>query len=690
MSRAAFTDASLLRLVAVDDPHLSPDGLYVAWTRTSFVPEDDATVRHVVVSSTRDAAAERCLGSGMQCFGWTPDGRHLTCTVTSSSGTDVVLVDPFATGAAHDGPGDAPGGEAGNTVCVVRGLDPVGDLCWSPCGTRLAVIVRRWHGDGAPDALPVGVVRTTRLRWKRDGVGAIGDRFDHLGVVHVDVDGGTPATPTWWVDGPVDVAGPAWSPDGRRLAFVGSLDDPSWESHRRAAVYVVDVADVADVVPTPRCVARFADVRGSGVAWSPLGDELAVVGHKREGFGHYAAQRLWLVDVASGACRAITTDADGTVGNAAYTDTGGSGQGGPVWEADASGVWTVLSVRGSVVLARVGRDGTVAALTPDDRVVAGFAVSGDRSTIVVVAHPRDASPDLATLDAGTPEGLRNVTHLGRDFVSGHAVVVPRHLRVDDGRGPPLDAWMLVPPASDDARIPVVLYTGGGPAGMRSDNFHLEWQVFAARGYAVVWTNARGCQGYGDDFGCSILGAWGGHDHDDQMRALDAALSAEPRLDRSRQAIAGGSYGGYAVAWAIAHEDRFRAAIADRAVVDKLAAFGMSDIGPQRAFEFGGALPWEDPRAYLAQSPIHVVDRVRTPTLIVHSAQDHRCTVGQGEALYAALRARGVPTRLVRFPNESHGLSRSGRPWHRVRRIREYVEWLDRYVGPGVADGSVQR
>jgi dipeptidyl aminopeptidase/acylaminoacyl peptidase len=145
-------------------------------------------------------------------------------------------------------------------------------------------------------------------------------------------------------------------------------------------------------------------------------------------------------------------------------------------------------------------------------------------------------------------------------------------------------------------------------------------------------------------------------------------------------VAGGSYGGFQVAWMLGATDRFAAAVADRVVADKLAAFGMSDIGALRAFEFGGAAPWEDPASYLRQSPIDRIGGARTPTLVVHSAQDHRCTVGQGEALYASLRAQGVETRLVRFPNESHGLSRGGRPWHRVRRLQEYLDWFDRHLG----------
>ena len=137
-----------------------------------------------------------------------------------------------------------------------------------------------------------------------------------------------------------------------------------------------------------------------------------------------------------------------------------------------------------------------------------------------------------------------------------------------------------------------------------------------------------------------------------------------------------------MAWALGDGERFRAAVADRSVANRVSAFGTSDIGFQRTFEYDGALPWEDPQAYLRQSPVQRLGGARTPTLVIHSALDHRCPVEQGEQLYFALRSQGVPCELLRFPNESHGLSRGGRPWHRVARLEAYGSWLTRWLDPG--------
>jgi len=673
----ALTARALLRTVTVDDPRLSPDGSVVAWTRARIVPELDEVRTELVLTAAVDGGAgpEQVLpsGPGPRLVRWSPDGRWLACVAAVDGEGDVLVFGPFEGGVLRP---------AAEPRRVTRGIGPIADLEWSPDGDALALVLPRHDGLPKPTGDAAGVLRVTRLRWKRDGGGLVGDRFDHLGVVRFDPTAAPVDDVRWLVQGRVDVGGPRWSPDGRTLAFVANLDDADWEVRRRSAIYLVD-ARLRDAAP--RRLAAFADLRAQALSWSPDGRRLAVTGHVSDGVGHYGAQRLWTVAAVSGARRAITADTDGTFGNAAYTDTGGGGGQGPVWAPDGAGVFAVLTAARRVRLVHVALSGAITPLTPEDRVVAGFTASADRRRFVLASQPRDRTTDLERLDLvdGAPAAqLVRLTDHGGDLLAGTPAARPRHLRVDDGRGPALDAWVLLPEERFGPKVPVVLYTGGGPGGMRSDNFHFEWQLFAAQGYAVVWANARGCQGYGDPFCTAILGSWGGDDHEDQMRALDAALAQVPRLDGERQAIAGGSYGGHAVVCAISRTDRFRAAVADRVVVDKLAAFGMSDIGPQRAFEFGGALPWEDPGAYLAQSPIDDLGRVRTPTLVVHSAQDHRCTVGQGEALYAGLRTLGVEARLVRFPNESHGLSRGGRPWHRVRRLQEYLDWFERHLAPG--------
>ncbi len=664
----SLTPRDLLRAVTVDDPQVRPDGVSVVWRRGRVDGERDRTVSSLV-EQPLDGGPGRVLVEerpGLHMPRWSPDGEWLAFLAPHAGAVELFVVP------AH-----------GGTPRQVTSLGgAIGEFAWSPRGDAIALVLPRHVGHVPGDGWNADVLRVTRLRWKRDGTGLIGDRFDHLALVPFDEAAEPVTEPRWLVTGRVDVAGPCWSPDGHTLAFVSALDDPDWEVSRRTAVYSCDVDEAA---ASPRRLAGFADLRAQALAWSPDGATLALTGHDHEGIGHYGAQRLWTVDARSGARRALTDDALGTFGNAAYTDTGGSGGTGPVWSRDGDALIAVLTSRGTVRLVRVALAGGVTPLTAPDRVIAGFAPVPGGQRYVVVAQPSDRSADLELVEAAgvaADGSTRRLTDEGAAVMAGVSATRPQHFVVDDGAGPALDAWVLLPAAAEGDRVPVILYCGGGPGGMRSDNLHMEWQLFVAAGYAVVWANTRGCQGYGDPFCTAILGSWGEADFSDNLRALDAALAAFPTLDPERQAIAGGSYGGFQVGWALGATDRFAAAVADRVVVDKLSAFGMSDIGPLRAFEFGGAAPWEDTSAYLRQSPIDRLGGASTPTLVVHSAQDHRCTVGQGEALFASLLAQGVEARLVRFPNESHGLSRGGRPWHRVRRVQEYLDWFGRHLADG--------
>lgn len=657
---------ALLRMVMVDDPQVAPDGGRVSWVRSRIVPERDTTTTTLVVQDLNGGGERELVRGidGLHSPRWSPDGRWLAYLAPHDGATELFVV-------------PADGGE-GRRVSALGAA--ITSLVWSPTGDAIALVVGVDLGPPKGSGANADVLRVTRLRWKRDGVGLIGDRFDQLALIAFEPDTAAFDEPRWLVEGRVDIAGPAWSPSGDRLAFVAAFGE-NWERERRSGVHVLDLATST---ATPREVASFADVRAQAVTWSPDGTMLSVEGHDRADIGHYGAQRLWLVDVDGCGRRALTQDADGTLGNAAYTDAGGSGSTAPRWLPSGDALLCVISTGAYVRLVRVRVDGTVTPLSPADRVVGGFSLAPDARRVVVVTHPRDRTADLELieLDAeGRASDPIRITDHGGELMGEAPTALPIHVVVDDEQGPPLDAWVLLPDLPEGERAPVILYCGGGPGGMRSDNLHVEWQVYVAAGYAVAWVNTRGCQGYGDDFCTAILGSWGQSDFTDNLRGLDAVLAAHPQIDPDRQAIAGGSYGGYQVAWALGHTSRFRAAVADRVVVDKLAAFGMSDIGPLRAFEFGHAYPWDDPAAYLHQSPINELGGATTPTLVLHSAQDHRCTVGQGEALYATLAQQGVDVRLVRFPNESHGLSRSGRPWHRVRRLQEYLDWFGQHLAP---------
>ncbi|HNP16714.1 MAG TPA: prolyl oligopeptidase family serine peptidase, partial [Terrimesophilobacter sp.] len=230
------------------------------------------------------------------------------------------------------------------------------------------------------------------------------------------------------------------------------------------------------------------------------------------------------------------------------------------------------------------------------------------------------------------------------------------------------------PAGDGPH-PVLLNIHGGPYTQYTGSFFDEAQVYVAAGYGVVLCNPRGASGYGEEFGRAIRHQMGTVDYTDVLDFLDGALAANPSFDRNRLGIMGGSYGGYLTAWTIAQDHRFTAAIVERGFLDPVGFVGTSDIGDFFGDEYTGT----DPEQIRAQSPQAFVHQVTTPTLILHSENDLRCPLSQGERYYAALKRQGVETELLIFPGENHELSRSGRPRHRLQRFEAVLDWWARHL-----------
>jgi dipeptidyl aminopeptidase/acylaminoacyl peptidase len=232
--------------------------------------------------------------------------------------------------------------------------------------------------------------------------------------------------------------------------------------------------------------------------------------------------------------------------------------------------------------------------------------------------------------------------------------------------------------TEGTKYPLLLEIHGGPFGMYAESMMHEFQVLAARGYVVLFTNPRGSTGYGDDFAGQLYRAWGKHDFPDLMAAVDWAIE-QGYVDEERMGVLGGSYGGFMTNWVITHTTRFKAAMTQRTVSNMYSTFGTDDIFFASAEQTIGALPWEDPEIYYELSPISYVENIETPLLIEMQEEDWRCPPEQSEQLFVALKRLGKTVEMVRYPEESHGMSRTGKPKHRIERLRYMTEWFERYL-----------
>jgi dipeptidyl aminopeptidase/acylaminoacyl peptidase len=243
----------------------------------------------------------------------------------------------------------------------------------------------------------------------------------------------------------------------------------------------------------------------------------------------------------------------------------------------------------------------------------------------------------------------------------------------------LQGWILKPPDFDASqKYPSILEIHGGPRVQYGHFFMHEFYYLAAHGYVVYFCNPRGGQGYGEAHAKSIWNNWGTADYNDVMAWADF-VQQKPYIDKERMGVTGGSYGGYMTNWIISHTERFKAAVTQRCVSNLISMYGSSDFNWGFQAEFGNEPPWENVENYWRQSPMKYIGNVKTPTLVIHSEQDLRCAIEQGEQVFVALKKLGVDTEMVRFPDEPHGLSRGGRTDRRIQRLNHILRWFDRYL-----------
>lgn len=326
--------------------------------------------------------------------------------------------------------------------------------------------------------------------------------------------------------------------------------------------------------------------------------------------------------------------------------------------------------RGEVELLRVTRTGEVTRLRGGLEVIGHGADAAGERIVCAVATSRSAG-EILLLDSDGVDA-RLLTAFG-DAADARGFVLPRAIEVSGPDGYPVHGWIATP--AGDGPFPVLLQIHGGPYASYGVHLFDETQVLVDAGYAVVYCNPRGSAGYGRAHGRSIRGRMGTDDLVDVLAFLDGAVAADSRLDGDRVGIMGGSYGGYLTAWTIAHDHRFAGAIVERGFLDPATFQGTSDIGSFFGDEYVGT----DPEAIERQSPMAVVDRVTTPTLVIHSELDFRCPLEQATRYYSALRRNGTTAELLVFPGEDHELTRSGRPRHRVERFEAILEWWSRYL-----------
>jgi acylaminoacyl-peptidase len=682
----------LYRLRVATEPRLSPDGRWAVVTLQTVAPGYDGYRTALWIVPTDGSAPPRQLTLGSKhdrAARFSPDGTRLAFI----SDRRPILEEEPRRGTEAKGredvdqvhvlPVDGPG-EARRITDLPRG---VRSFEWSPDGTRLVVVSssvgatvdeddRRRGRDrrAEPGTPPPSDYRfIDRLNYMLNGAGFIYDQVAHLWLVDVATGEASRLT-----DGPVTDDEPAWSPDGTRIAFVANRRrDP--DIVNRQGIHVVDVATrrVTAVTGGPNAV--------FGVpAWMPDGRTIAALGSHLPGRAG-SRNDVWLLagdgsDASPSRGRNLSARHDLMPGSGMNSDIT-RGETSRLWPSpDGKSLTFTAPIDGAYELWRIDTaDGDVTRLTTGHHYLSSFdavAAARGRARIAYLRSTPTEAPDLWVVD-GTGEP-RRLTEFNADVLDEIELIEPveRHSTVD---GLDIQGWLI--PAGGKHR-PLVTEIHGGPHTLYGWSPMWEFQILAAAGMSVFYCNPRGSEGYGEAFNDANHRDWGHGPMRDVIAGVDA-LVEDGLADPERLGVTGGSYGGYLTNWIVGHTDRFRAAMACRSVSDMSMLFLTGDIsgGDWAEWEFEGT-PWSDPDYFREISPLTYADAIRTPLLIQHSEHDIRCTIGQAEALFTVLRSKRRPVRMLRVPEETHELTRSGTPYRRIENLEIVRSWFAHFLVDG--------
>jgi dipeptidyl aminopeptidase/acylaminoacyl peptidase len=669
--RRLFRVDDIFNLKRVGAPRISPDGQWVAFTVTQLDRERDRSDSDVWMAPMDGGDAVRLTTSDEPESSprWSPDGRWLA--FLSSRDRDSAQVWLLPRG----------GGEARVLTDIDQG---VSDFEWSPDSSSLALLVRdaeekeaqgddaENEGDGA-DERPEPIV-VTRLQFKRDGVGYLDERRTHVYVFDV-----ADRSMFQLTDGPYDDGSPAWSPDGESIAFVSNRTEEP-DANDNSDVFVVAVREGAE----PRRLTTFVGA-DDAPAFTPDGRYLVYSQGGDPADVWYDTNDLALVPVAGGEPRLLTEGLDRNVVS-------------PRVSPDGSSVLFVLEDYGAQRLARVPlTGGAITDVLAGERVVSAYDVGPAGEVVVLESRPQ--YPDeiarvvrasgtgfVAGQDTAPGDALRRITRMNDEFLAGVELAPVQTFEAVNEEGLTIQGFLTLPPdAEEGARLPTLLRIHGGPVAQFGHEFNTEWQILAAHGYAMVAANPRGSSGRGRDFSHAIWADWGNRDFVDVMAAVDHVIDMGV-ADPDRLGVGGWSYGGILTNYVITKTDRFKAAISGASEVNYTANYGHDHY--QRVWEDELGLPWETTDLWIRISPFFHVANVTTPTLVLCGQEDWNVPLQNSDQLYQALRRLGVPTELVIYPGESHGISR---PSFQVDRYERYIDWYDRWVkGEAAAAGDAAR
>jgi len=669
-----ITEKDLFGFTWIGSAELAPDGSTVAFVRVTVNAKKDGYDTSIwsVSTSGKDVPHRLTSGTRDSTPRWSPDGKYLA----------------FVRPGEKDGKADASqlfilsmaGGEAFQITNLPRGA---GGPIWSPDGKWIA-----FSNSATPDEIAkkekkpadghesdVRVI--TRAAYRSNGSGYLDFTHpSHLWVIAAPRTAEDKFEPKQITSGNFSEGNFIWARDSSKIYFTSRrLLEPYYELGE------TDIYSVPAAGGTPVKLTSF-DMGSGNFSLSPDGKQLAFVASPNKPVQSYTQPDLWVMDVAAQAKpRNLTTAFDYDVASGVGGDNAaprGGGGSSLIWTPDGKGIIAVYAKEGKANLGRFDTaTGKETDITTGDQSISGFRATPDGSKFVYSISTPTRIGDLFVSDSGGRQ--IQLTHSNDTLFAQLNLSEPEEIWYTSFDGRKVQAWVQKPPDFDPAKkYPLILNIHGGPHAAYGYVFDHEFQWMAAKGYVVLYPNPRGSTSYGQDFGNIIQYHYPGDDYKDLMAGVDDVIK-RGYIDTAKLGVTGGSGGGLLTNWVVTQTPRFKAAVSQRDIASWADFWYTADFTLFQESWFK-APPFEDPEDYRARSPITYIKNVTTPMMFILGEADYRTPPSAGgEQMFRALKYRRIPTVMVRFPNESHELSRSGQPWHRIERLQHIVGWFDKWL-----------